>query len=296
MKKIVIITEKFGELGNRLFRFARIFSLTEEASFYLVDLTFFQYSYLYAPKNYFLAFLFIALQFLNNQRLKAVEKYLSSSKWVTLLKGPPRQRGDEILPIHEIKDEIEAASMPLLLLKEGGFFFSCHDMARSTKEKLRRIFHLKKKYLSKAESLLQKKEGAFLEKKYVGVHLRQGDYKTYADGIYYFEEAVYAASMRHLLATYQGPGSITFVLITKEKIHLRDFEGLPFQFFENQSIGVDQALLQLCDYIISPKSTFSSWASFLYDIPQGIIQSRTIPLEWSDFQVAEASPQINQCP
>lgn len=289
MKKIVLITEKYGDLGNRLFRFARIFSLKEQFSFYLIDLTFFQYSYLYAPKRLLLAVLFVMLQLFNNNRLKRIEKHFSSLKWVTILKESAAASEGKFLPAQQLKKEIEAASSPLILLSKGSFFFECRSVSFEVKEKLRLIFRLKKKYLSQAQDLLRKKEQKASNKIYIGVHLRQGDYKAHAGGIYYFEEAVYAASMRHLLKTYQGAGVIVFVLITKEKINLRDFEELPFEFFENQPIGVDQALLQFCDYIISPKSTFSAWPSFLYNIPQAIIQSKIKPLEWSDFQIADLS-------
>ena len=293
MKKVIIITEKYGELGNRLFRFARFFSFAQREKYYLFDLTFFQYSYLYAPRNFFVALFFVALRLLNNQRLKKIEKKLSVSPRVISWRVTPEQEKAKVIEFSRLEKVMNETSRRILLFTKGSFFFWCGGIEEQMKERLQGIFRLKSKYLKTAQTLLNQAGIASQKNKIVAVHIRQGDYKIFAGGIYYFEEAVYAASMRNLLATHQGSGTIAFVLITKEKINLQDFEGLPFEFFENQSIGVDQALLQLCDYIISPKSTFSSWPSFLYNIPQGIIQNKNIPLEWSDFQVAEALSQIN---
>jgi len=288
LKKVIVITEKYGELGNRLFRFARIFSLTQKEKCGLLDLTFFQYSYLYAPKNFFIAFLFMSLQLLNNQRLKKIEKKLSVSPRVVSWKVMPEQEEGRCVEISQLKKIIDATLVRVVLFTKGSFFFRCDEIEERTKEKLRRIFRLKSRYLVTAKALLKKAGVLSQQNKIVAVHIRQGDYKIFANGIYYFEEAIYASCMKHLAATSSGKNLI-FILLTKETIKLQAFEGLPFCFFGNQSIGVDQALLQLCDYIISPPSTFSAWPSFLYNIPQAIIRSKTTPLEWSDFRIADTS-------
>ena len=288
MKKIFIITEKYGALGNRLFRFARIFSLAQREKYCLLDLTFFQYSYLYAPRNFFVALFFIALQLLNNQRLKKIEKKLSASPRVISWKVMPEQAEGSSIEISQLKKIIDSTLRRVVLFTRGSFFFRCGEIEEQTKERLRGIFRLKSRYRKTAQAFLNQAGIMSQKNKIIAVHIRQGDYKFFAGGVHYFEEAVYASCMKHLLATFQET-NLTFILLTEEVIDLQPFDGLPYHFFGNQSIGVDQALLQLSNYIISPQSTFSAWPSFLYNIPQAIIRSKTTPLEWSDFRIANTS-------
>lgn len=284
--KVLIVTEKFGDLGNRLCRFARLFSVTQQEGAYLLDLSLFQYSYLYAPKNIVVSFLFKGLQLLNNDRLKKLEKYLSCSNDITSSKLNFYPETGKPLPSSEIKKEIQESSKAILLLTKNSYYLNGSEV--NTKKKLLKIFVLKKSYLQEAKKLIAKITANADESLVVAVHIRQGEYKNFADGIYYFEEEVYAASMRNLLLTCENKKQpLRFILITKEDIRLEAFHGLPFHFFGSQSVAVDQALLQQSDYIISTTSTFSAWPSFLHNIPQGVIVNKAIPLNWDDFKVAD---------
>lgn len=286
-KKIILVTEKYGQLGNRLVRFARLFSLAEQEGALLIDLSLFQYSYLFTPKDLGTALLFRALRFLNNKRLKKLECYLSSSKYVKC--SHINDYTDRSCSISSLvlKKDIQESSQRIILLTKNSFFVKGSPAIQ--KMSLSHIFTLKKKYLCKAKkllSLLSITDRNLI----VAVHIRQGEYKEFNNGSYYFEEEVYAESMRSLLSSYTNHNRpLQFILITKENIRLDPFEGLPFHFFGSQSIGVDQALLQQSDYIISTWSTFSMWPSFLHDIPQGIISNKSIPLTWNDFNIAHCT-------
>ena len=263
MNKFIIITEKYGALGNRLFRFARFFSFTQKERYYLIDLTFFQYSYLYTPKNFLIRFFFIGLQFLNNERLKKIEHFLSLESKITSWQLLSDQEKGEAVPISILAQFMKAMKSRGLLLTYGSFFFRSNGLEESSKKKLRTIFQLKPRYRNKAKQLLGSNKLFSQKNKIVAVHIRQGDYKLFDGGKHYFEEKVYASCMRHLLATSQEH-TLAFILITKEAIDLQAFEGLPVCFFGEQSIGVDQALLQFADYILSPERKFlmSKWLRF----------------------------------
>ncbi|MFZ4116166.1 MAG: hypothetical protein ACOYK6_05520 [Chthoniobacterales bacterium] len=294
--KLLIVTEKYGDFGNRLGRFARLFSVAEQEGAWLIDLSLFQYSYLFAPKNFAASLFFRALSFLNDHRLKKLERYLSRSKYVTLSHATAARVEGEFFPSSELQQEIRASSRAILLLTKNSFFVQMHETAikknskAPIKYKLSELFLLRKKYLCTAKKLIATITPRSTNILLVAVHIRQGDYKTWNNGAYYFEEEVYAASMRNLLLTYENQRRpLHFMLITEAAIRLDAFEGLPFHFFGPQSIGVDQALLQQSNTIISTLSTFSMWASFLHDIPQGIIFTKDIPLCWNDLKVADLS-------
>lgn len=282
MKKCIIITEKYGDLGNRLFRFARFFSFLQKEKSYFIDLTFFQYSHLYKPENIGMRFFFIGLQLINNKRLKKIESILSRSSKITIWPLLLDQEQGEAVPISVLAQFMKVVKRWCVLFIKGSFFFRCDDVEEQVKEKLRAIFRLKSEYLKKAQQLLESRKVFSQKNKIIAVHVRQGDYEFFDGGKHYFKEEVYAACMRHLLTTAQER-NLVFILITKEEINLNAFDGLPFYFFGKQSVGIDQALLQFADYIISPKSTFSSWASFLHNIPRAVIHDKTIFPTWDEF-------------
>ena len=108
----------------------------------------------------------------------------------------------------------------------------------------------------------------------VAVHIRRGDYKTFLDGKYYFEDDVYLHKMEqinHLLA----PAKVVFAIFSNEKIDINNFSKINASFSnDNTPIG-DMWGISLCDFIIGPLSTFSMWASFLKKVPLHFIQKNT---------------------
>ena len=108
----------------------------------------------------------------------------------------------------------------------------------------------------------------------VAVHIRRGDYKTFLDGKYYFEDDVYLQKMEqinHLLA----PAKVVFAIFSNEKIDINNFSKINASFSnDNTPIG-DMWGISLCDFIIGPLSTFSMWASFLKKVPLHFIQKNT---------------------
>lgn len=108
----------------------------------------------------------------------------------------------------------------------------------------------------------------------VAVHIRRGDYKTFLDGKYYFEDDVYLHKMEqinHLLA----PAKVVFAIFSNEKIDIKNFTTINVSFSnDNTPIG-DMWGISLCDFIIGPLSTFSMWASFFKKVPLHFIKKNT---------------------
>lgn len=99
----------------------------------------------------------------------------------------------------------------------------------------------------------------------VGVHIRQGDYRTYCDGIMFYTTAEYADLMRQLVALWPGR-RIAFVVCSDEPQPEGAFAGLNAHTGPGLPVA-DFHALALCDYIVGPSSTFSRWASFWGDRP-----------------------------
>jgi hypothetical protein len=115
---------------------------------------------------------------------------------------------------------------------------------------------------------------ADLRRKYdllIGVLIRQGDYRDWDGGRFYFSTAQYVTWMRQLVELHPG-NRLAFVVASDEWQDPAMLAGLPFHFstgaVNSGGRGFESWVeLSLCDLIVSPPSTFSATASFLRSIP-----------------------------
>ncbi len=96
----------------------------------------------------------------------------------------------------------------------------------------------------------------------VGVHVRKGDYRTWKNGIYFFEDTVYQAYMNNMdAALSKATGKQTmFLVFSNETLQIQPSETV---LISKNPWYVDQKIMSLCDYLIGPPSTFTLWASYL---------------------------------
>lgn len=104
-----------------------------------------------------------------------------------------------------------------------------------------------------------------------GLLIRQSDYRTWADGSFFFPTPTYVAWIRQLLDLHPGR-RVAVVVASEEWQDPALFAGLPCHFatgcvgagghwFENF------AELSLCDFVISAPSTFGAAAAFVGAVP-----------------------------
>ena len=101
----------------------------------------------------------------------------------------------------------------------------------------------------------------------VGVHKRRGDYKEFQNGRYYYDDAVYETNKEAVRTILEGRG-----------LKVRFLE------FPLREALEDQWLMSRCDYLIGPPSTFSAWASFMGEVPLGVIWDKDHVLTAEDLQ------------
>lgn len=107
----------------------------------------------------------------------------------------------------------------------------------------------------------------------IGVHIRQGDYRGWKNGIHYFETAQYAHWMRHAASLFPE-GKTVFLVCASDPLERSHLQGL--NFVEGPgSMASDLHALSLCDKIIAPPSTFSSWASYHGRVPLCMMESHS---------------------
>ena len=98
----------------------------------------------------------------------------------------------------------------------------------------------------------------------VGVHLRRGDYKSFRGGVFYYDNEYYAYIMSLVAKSLNG--NTRFLVASDEPVHPALFPGLSVSVAPGQELE-DLYCLALCDRIIGPPSTYSSWAAFYGDVP-----------------------------
>ncbi|MBW4052015.1 MAG: hypothetical protein HIU85_11225 [Proteobacteria bacterium] len=105
----------------------------------------------------------------------------------------------------------------------------------------------------------------------VGLLARQTDYRIWNDGRFYFSTAQYARWIRQLVDLRVGR-NIVVVLASEAWQDPKELCGLPYAFAPGaknlKGHWFDSfAALSLCDFVISPPSTFSATAAFIGHIP-----------------------------
>lgn len=96
----------------------------------------------------------------------------------------------------------------------------------------------------------------------IGVHIRKGDYRTFEDGKYYFDDHVYQTYIQRLTKIDEGPmmKKKMFIIFSNEKVNIPENENLKIS---KNRWYIDHLLMSRCDYLIGPPSTFTLWASYI---------------------------------
>jgi hypothetical protein len=119
----------------------------------------------------------------------------------------------------------------------------------------------------------------------IGIHLRRGDYKTYKNGRYYYDDQTNVCWMNQMSILFTEK-KVAFFIASNEPVNLSAF--IPFDCFisEINSPMDDLFSLSLCDYIIGPPSTYSMWASFYGKKPLRILDFKNEKIHTIDeFEV-----------
>lgn len=114
-----------------------------------------------------------------------------------------------------------------------------------------------------------------------GIHIRRGDYSTFFNGKYYYENEVYKFYMQQIKELYNN--NITFFIASNENIDLCDFENFNCFKIDNSNGTKDLYGLSKCDIIIGPPSTYSGWASFVGNVKLYFIEEKFQPINKESF-------------
>ena len=141
------------------------------------------------------------------------------------------------------------------------------------------------------DDAIKAKTQAFMGKKgdndvRLGVHIRRGDYKTWHNGKYYYEDDVYQDYVRQFQSLFSDKHIIVYICSNDPKLDKASYhdnlQGMNVVFPQGGQED-DLCLLSECDYLIGAPSTFSLVASMYRDLPLCWMEEKHIELSTSSF-------------
>ena len=293
---MVIIGKRAGQLGNRLFVFAHIIANAIEYNYEVQNPSFYGYSqYFIGTRNDFFCrfparksrlhspalqvffYRLINKGVLPLSRCSGISKLLN----ITFLDITRKTHSEECYDMTS-PDYIQlATSNRPLIIKDAWLFRDFLNLEKHAGH-VRSFFTPIEKHTSAVSSLIYKARNDC--DLLVGVHIRQGDYKRWQGGKYYFTTSEYAAIMRRFAATMPEK-RMKFLVCSNERQDERIFQGLNHVMGNNHQLEDMYAFAQ-CDFLIGPPSTYTAWASFYGSIPLFTLNNINDAFTPDDFQIA----------
>lgn len=118
----------------------------------------------------------------------------------------------------------------------------------------------------------------------VGVVVRYGDYREWQGGKFFYPLSSYERWIRELNDLFSGH-KVGFFICSNDDLDLSSISDINFSFRFGHDLE-NRAALTLCDFILSPPSTYAGWASFVGDVPVHWLVSSTCQLNIASFATA----------
>jgi hypothetical protein len=259
---MVVIVRSFGNHSNRLFQNLHIEAFCIEHKIPFFNATMFDMARLFRFKyNYFLAISIIVFF--------KVTKYFKLIHYI------------EFSDIHQLeyyKQNLLLGRSGLLFV--GGWEFRDYEAISNQFELLKNKYCIIKS--NKSFSLICDKIKDY--EIVLGVHIRRGDFKTWCGGKYYFDDSTYRRFVNDFIKIQNGK-KIFVIYFSDNKLDPSSLNCPTEYIISKNAYYIDYKLMGKCTYLIGPPSTFSPWASFLYNVPYLRIEDSQQELHLADFKI-----------
>ncbi len=268
-----VIVGKYGRLANRLWTYANVVAFAAERGIKVLNPAFrdfedgfsFSKEALREKYTFNISGSFGVKQYLNIffELLYRVNLRTHLFPIIELGEG-----GRLLLDNCETDEYFRKAFSPVFL---SGFYFCAPESMERQAEVIRSFFTPNKSTMLHIRGLINdvREQSDII----VGIHMRQGDYKTFCDGIMYYSTQEYYDIMKYLEGQ-SDRRKIGFVVCSDEKQDMNMFKDINVTLSQGTAIE-DLYTLSLCDYILGPNSSYSQWASWWGEVPLHILDWRT---------------------
>jgi hypothetical protein len=274
---MIIISNKSGQLANRLFVYSHLMAFSLEHSLALYNPSFDEYAEFFEGskrglliRNGKIQHFFDRCSFIRNFMFRVFRKLSRILPAIPIIKKYShliKLKNDEELFSLDSSENIELLnSVSVTFL--SGWLFRCRNIRIEHAEFIRNYFKPVAEHIENIEKTIRPIRNKF--KTIIGIHIRRGDYKIFQNGVYYYELEQYQTVMNNI-ATVFGRNETAFLICSNETFDLNTFKDLnvfkgPGHFVE------DLYSLAECDLIAGPPSTFTMWASFYGQKPLYMIE------------------------
>lgn len=283
---MLIISEKTGQLGNRLFLFAHIMAYAIEHKRTVVNPSFIEYASFFEttqqdllcryPSNHFLSGKSTFLRKIIYRLVVCLSWLLSKLKINSI--SVIKLLDNEIVQL-DSSDFQNFSKKQKIIFLQGWQFRSSLSLAKYS-DQIRAFFIPIEPHRSQINLLITKIR--YASDILCGVHIRQGDYVSFSGGKWFYNTAQYIQVMKSVEQLFPDK-TVGFLIcsnIAQEKEVFSEFNS----FFANNHIIEDMYSLAECDYIIGPPSTYTMWASFYGEVPLYVVENPSLKPVLSDFK------------
>lgn len=287
---MVIMIRSVGQLGNKLFTFGHFIANAIENNYTLVNPCFEEYSKYFetTSKDDFGGYPITVNQAKYNISSSVTKLFYYKSvffplKWISSKLPLNTKLIVDRSPFFDLNTNSFTGIAKTKTVYAYGWLFRDKRNFNKHGDIIRRLFAPLQTHQNNVELLITKcKQTCDI---LIGVHMRKGDYATYANGQYYYDTKVYAEKMHMLKNMFSERNQkASFLVCSNEPFDTEDFPGLDVLRSTDQFIE-DMYSLAKCDYIIGPPSSYSTWASFYGKTPLCILRSKEQPITLDDFKV-----------
>jgi hypothetical protein len=281
---MIVIAEKYGQLGNRLFVFAHVIAFAAERGARVANPSFDEYADFFRATRDDLFCRYPARRsLLKSKRLRSILYRLVNRVANSLAYRSPESRWWAVVRIEEGESCDLAGARFVALARDKKFVFTQGWLFRDQPgldkhaDAVRLYFRPAQEIERGVDALVQ---GARADcDVLVGVHVRQGDYRGFAGGKYFYETPQYVALMRGVERLFEGR-RVKFLVCSNARHAPESFVGLAHAFGAG-GVVEDMYSLARCDLILGPPSTYTLWASYYGDVPLYAVEdpSRAVALE-----------------
>jgi len=277
---MIIVGSQTGQLCNNLFVFAHLLANAMEHNYVICNPAFCRYAHHFKATKYSLTSAYpqskfrFKYPFMLRKKLYRIINKLSRYGNVNTYSIIPvktldiSQTHDAVGSNYDLENAVFIKlrhETPILII--SGWLFRDHDSLGKHGDKVRHFFEPLNQYGEAVREIVRvaRVDCDVL----VGVHIRQGDYRDYSNGRYYYDTSEYVAIMRKVMGLW-GDRRVKY-LICSDQIHDETcFDDVPHTMGSHEVIE-DLYAFAKCDYLIGPPSTFTQWASFYGKVPLCII-------------------------
>lgn len=148
-----------------------------------------------------------------------------------------------------------------------GWYVRFYDLFLKYKQEIIDLFGFDEAILAKTRAFMGNKHDNELR---LGVHIRRGDYKTWHNGKYYYDDEVYQDYIQQFQSLFPDNKLTAYICSNDPQLDKTSYtEKLKNVnvIFPQGGQEDDLCLLSECDYLIGAPSTFSLVASMYHDTP-----------------------------